>query len=82
MQTFMYKNNVFTNIKIKNKSKKKQKCKGNAGMTASLHPFRPLSARLDAHVKEKCGPLDRASQSAAGLTAVEVQGWLDFTCKL
>ncbi len=54
----MYKNNVFTNIKIKNKSKKKQKCKGNAGMTASLHPFRPLSARLDAHVKK----------SAAGLT--------------
>ncbi len=39
----MYKNNVFTNIKIKSKSKKKQKCKGNAGMTA-LKPFRPLSA--------------------------------------
>ncbi len=46
----MYKNNVITNIKIK-------KCKGNAGMTASLHPFRPLSAlvsaRLDAQTKKK-----------------------------
>ncbi len=30
----MYKNDVITNIK------KIKKCKGNAGMTASLHPFR------------------------------------------
>ncbi len=64
----MYKNNVITNIQIK-------KCKGNAGMTASLHPFRPLSAlvsaRLDAQTKKKCGWLDRVFQSAAGLTAVK-----------
>ncbi len=45
-------------------------------MTASLHPFRPLSApeivsaRLDAPTKKKCGWLDRVFQSAAGLTAV------------
>ncbi len=45
-------------------------------MTASLHPFRPLSApvtvsaRLDAQTKKKCAWLDRVFQSAAGLTAV------------
>ncbi len=49
-------------------------------MTASLHPFRPLSApvtvsaRLDAQTKKKCGWLDRVFQSAAGLTAVALLG--------
>ncbi len=42
----MYKNNVFTNIKIKNKSKKKQKCKGNAGMTLEIRVSTYISAKL------------------------------------
>ncbi len=57
LQTFMYKNNVITNIKIK-------LCKGNAGMTASLRPFRPLSAPVS--TVRKC-TIRRANQKKVRL---------------
>ncbi len=70
LQTFMYKNNVITNIKIK-------KCKGNAGMTASLHPFRPLSAHISLTVR-KCTNR-RANQKKVRLAwpCFSKCGWLD-----